>query len=95
MMKDQEKINMEINIGGEPIQLAVPFQNQELTRDVEKEINSLFSTWRCSFPERSEKGLLAMIAYRYASYYKELTLKYMEAARKADSCLAQLEATID
>ena len=32
-MKDQDKINMEIKIGGEPIRLTVPFQNQELTRD--------------------------------------------------------------
>ena len=27
-MKDQDKINMEIKIGGEPIRLTVPFQNQ-------------------------------------------------------------------
>lgn len=87
MMNDQEKINMEINIGGESIKLTVPFRNQELTRSVEEEINKLFDTWRKTFPKRSEKGLLAMIAYQYASFYKELTLKYQEALEKAEECL--------
>ena len=91
MMKDQEKINMEINIGGEPIELTVPFQDQELTRNVEEEINKLFAAWRRSFPKRSEKGLLAMMVYRYASYYKELTIKYQDATRKAEECLGSLD----
>lgn len=91
MMMDQEKINMEINIGGEPIKITVPFQNQELTRSVEDEINSLFAAWRRSFPKRSEKGLLAMMVYQYASYYKELTIKYQEATRKAEECLGNLD----
>jgi len=90
MMKDQEKINMEINIGGESIKLTVPFQNQELTRSVEEEINSLYDTWRRSFPKRSEKGLLAMMVYQYASYYKELALKHQEAINKAEECLGKL-----
>ena len=91
MMKDQDKINMEIKIGGEPIRLTVPFQNQELTRSVEEEINTLYATWHRSFPKRSEKGLLAMMVYQYASYYKELTIKYQEATRKAEECLDNLD----
>lgn len=82
---------MEINIGGEPIKITVPFQNQELTRSVEDEINSLFAAWRRSFPKRSEKGLLAMMVYQYASYYKELTIKYQEATRKAEECLGNMD----
>lgn len=91
MMKDQEKINIEINIGGEPIMLAVPFQNQEMTRNVEEEINELFAKWRKSFPKRSEKGLMAMIAYQYASHYKELAAKHQQAIDKADDCLSRME----
>lgn len=87
MMNDQEIIKMEINIGGEPIMLTVPFRNQELTRSVEEEANNLFDTWRKNFPKRSEKALLAMVAYRYASLYKELTIKYQEALEKAEECL--------
>ncbi len=91
MMKDQEKINMEINIGGEPIKLTVPFQNQELTRSVEEEINNLYAAWRRSFPKRSDKGLLAMMVYQYASHYKELTIRYQEASKKAEECLGKLD----
>ncbi len=94
MMKDQEKINMEINIGGEPIKLTVPFQNQELTRSVEDEINKLYATWRRNFPKRSEKGLLAMMVYQYASHYKELSVKYQEAIGKAEECLGKIDSIL-
>lgn len=91
MMRDQELINMEINIGGEPIKLSVPFQDQDLIRDVEDEINTLYRKWRYNFPKRSEKGILAMMIYRYASYYKKLTITHQEAIDKARECLAQLD----
>lgn len=94
MMKDQDKINIEINIAGEPIKLTVPFQDQELTRDIEAEINTLFNQWRHSFPKRSEKGLLAMMLYRYASYYKDLTDKYQKATRLAKDCLGDVNAIL-
>lgn len=90
-MKDQEKINIEIHIAGEPIKLTVPFQDQDLTRDIEEEINTIFNQWRRSFPKQSEKGLLAMMLYRYASYYKGLTNKYQAAARLAEECLKDAE----
>lgn len=94
MMKDQELINMEINIGGEPIKLSVPFQDQDLIRDVEKEINDLFATWRRNFPKRSEKGILAMMIYRYASYYKKLTINHQEAIDLASKCLDELDGAL-
>ncbi len=87
MMKDQDKINMEIIIGGEPIQLIVPFQDQELTRSMEYEINQFYSQWTHSFPKITEKGLLAMIVYRYALKFRQLTLEYQQAERKAEECL--------
>lgn len=91
MMKDPEKIQMEINIAGEHITLDVPFQNQEMTRDVEKEANNLYAKWRSKFPKDSEKHLLAMMVYQYASYYKDLTNRYMEAKKKASECLGSIE----
>ncbi len=95
MMKDQELINMEINIGGEPIKLSVPFQDQELIRTVEDEINGLYATWRRNFPKRSEKGILAMMIYRYASYYKKLSINHQEAIDIAAKCLENLESSMD
>ena len=94
MMKDQEKINMEINIGGEPIKLTVPFQNQELTRSIEEEINCLYAKWRLNFPKRSEKGLLAMMVYQYASHYKELSIRHQEAMAKTGECLDKINGIL-
>lgn len=87
MMTGQEKINIDIKIVGEPIRLSVPFDNQDFTRDVEAEVNNLFAAWRKSFPNRSEKGLMAMMVYQYASHYKELAVKYQDAVTRAEECL--------
>lgn len=88
MMKGLEKINIDIKIGGEPIKLYIPFENQDFTREVEAEINSLYTRWRESFPSRTDKSLMAMMVYQYASYYKELTRKYEDAVKKAEECLS-------
>lgn len=92
MMKDREEKNIEININiaGEPIRRTVPFDKQDFTRDVEAEVNNMFSIWRTRFPNKTEKGLLAMMLYQYASYYKELTEKYQAGILKAEECLAKL-----
>lgn len=92
--KDQEEINIELNIAGEPIRLTVPFEDQELNRTIEDEINRLYSQWRHSFPNRSEKALLAMMLYRYASYYKNLTLKYQQARQFALECINDADAIL-
>ncbi len=94
-MKDTEKINMEINIGGERFRVNVPFDSQDLTRDVEAEANRLLENWRRTFPKRTDKGLLAMMVYQYASYYKNLTEKYEEATAKAEAMLASLSPQPD
>lgn len=78
---------MEISIGGETIELIVPFQDQELNRSVEDEINQLFSQWRKSFPKKSEKGLMAMIVYKYALKYRQMMQQMQEATQKAEECL--------
>lgn len=91
-MDDSEKINMKINIGGQPVWLTVPFGKQDMVRDVEAEIGRLYASWRKTFPSRDNHELLAMIAYQYASHYKELSLKYEDAARLARECEEGLDA---
>lgn len=73
---DQEKVKIKINIAGESITLTVPYSAQDDTRATEKNVNSLFATWRKRFPEKSDKELLAMIAFQYASYYDGLIKEY-------------------
>lgn len=90
-MDDSEKINMKINIGGQTVWLTVPFGKQNMVRDVEAEIGRLYASWRKIFPTKDNHELLAMIAYQYASHYKELSLKYEDAMRLARDCEAGLD----
>lgn len=92
MMKDSEKIKMEINIGGQLLELTVPFQDQVSVRRVEREMSRLFATWRKEFPQKTEKQLLAMMAYQYGSFYHQLTEKYRQAADLAEECDRLLDA---
>lgn len=85
-MENSEKIEMDINIGGQEISLSVPADRKERVANLEREMNSLFKTWRNTFPRKTEKELIAMIAYQYASYYQELTERYLEAAKIAAEC---------
>lgn len=61
--------------------LSVPFSQQEATRRTEAEINLMFDTWRARFPEKSDRELLAMIAFRYADRHASL-MKEREDAFK-------------
>ena len=94
MMKDQEKTYIDIKIAGEPIKLLVPFDSQDFTRDVEREVTSLFAKWKHSFSSQTEKSVLARMVYQYASYYRELKIKYEEAVKKAEECLGKFDTEL-
>lgn len=92
---DQEKIRMKLNIAGEQILLSVPYTDQEQTREVEAQLNHLFSTWRGRFPDKSDRELLAMIAFQYAGHYTSLLKErtaMLQAADKASETLDSLLA---
>lgn len=89
-MTDRDTINMEINIAGERIKLAVPYNSQNDVRDSEAEIQNLYNTWRVRFPKKSDRELLAMVAYQYASYYHELLRLHKQATSLAISCNDEL-----
>ncbi len=94
-MNDSDKVPMTINIGGEHIQLSVAFDRQNAVRDAEEAAAGLFETWRKRWPSRSDKEILAMVAYQYALYYQELLERYEKAAalaRDTDEKLAKIIA---
>ncbi len=90
-MNDSDNVKMTINIGGEHLQLSVPFNRQDMVRDAEKSASRLFDSWRKKWPSRSDKEILAMIAYQFASYYAELLSRYEAASALADSCNQSLD----
>jgi len=90
-MNDSEKIKMYLNIGDQRISLTVPFARQDFVRDTESEVDRLYRKWRKAFPAKTDREILAMVAYQYASFYGELKERYETAAEKAGECLRRLE----
>lgn len=90
-MNDSDKIKMYLNIGEQRISLTVPFARQDFVRDVEREVDSLYRKWRLSFPSKTDREILAMVAYQYASFYGELKERYEVATEKALECLRDAE----
>ena len=88
---NDDKVKIRLNIAGESLLVSVPYISQELTRQTEAEINLLFDTWRSRFPEKSDRELLVMIAFRYADRYSAL-LREMNAAHEE---AVKMEAMLD
>lgn len=91
---DQEKVKLKLNIAGEHILLSVPYSEQEQTREVEAQINHLFSTWRGRFPDKSDRELLAMIAFQYAGHYTAVLKERNAMIEAADSAADTLDRLI-
>lgn len=94
-MPKPEIVKIEISIASQRIPLSVDIDTVGAIRDVEAQIDALFRRWRKDFPAKSEKELLAMMAYQYASYYRELTIRYKEAAAQAQACDSELDRLLD
>lgn len=90
-MDNTEKIQMTINIGGCQLPLTVPFSQQDLVREVEAEVSDLYTKWRRQFTKRSDREILAMVAYQYASFYRELNRRFDRAGEKTRQCLDLLD----
>lgn len=94
-MNDSDSIKMEINIAGERIFLTVPVSMQKAVRSTEHHVSDLYRQWRRDFPQKSDKELLAMMAYQYASYYDQLLHRQEESRLKAEDINSRLDALID
>jgi len=84
---NSEKITMEVNIAGEIISLTVPFSRQEAVRKTEAELGALYRMWSRELPGKSPRELLALMAYRFASAYLDLSQRQEEATEEAEELL--------
>lgn len=91
MKKEQDTIKMLLDICGERLVHSVPVAKLDFARHVEKEINDVYSSWRKRFAGKTDREIMAMVAFRYASYYNELLDRYEEASALAVDCLALLK----
>ncbi|MBD5358281.1 MAG: cell division protein ZapA [Bacteroides sp.] len=93
-MNDSNNITMTINIGGEHIQLTVPFDHQDVVRDAEKAVATLFDKWRKKRSKKTDKEILAMVAYQFAYFYVELLSRYENAIELAEQCNLRLSEIV-
>lgn len=71
-MKVTDNIDIKITIATQQLTVKVAYAEQELAREVERHIDSIYRRWRPEFPHKSESELLAMLAYQYATFYFRL-----------------------
>ena len=93
-MNEEEKVKIKLNIAGEAFRLAVPYSQQEETRHIEEEVNSLFDLWRTRFPEKNDRELLAMIAFRYAERFAALMRERGQAREELETLQRKLEMIV-
>ena len=86
-----EKVKLDINIGGEHILLTVPYDEQESVRDTERAIGELFDRWRKKIPNRTDSQIIAMLAYQYASFYGELLRREQRSVDMIQDCTQLLD----
>lgn len=94
-MNDSDKIKMTLNIGGEYLQISVPFNRQDAVRDAEKAVADKINAWKMKWPGNSDSKLLAMAAYQFASLYHELLERHESAAAVAEKCSSRLDSIIE
>jgi hypothetical protein len=93
-MDEKDKIQMHINIAGEHIPLTVGFSEQDHVREAERHVGELYDKWRQRFSKKSDKELLAMIAYQYASYYISLARRYEDAVNRIAEFDSELDSVV-
>lgn len=94
-MTDSDKVKITINVAGEHIALSVDLNKQSMVRQAEKAAAGLYDAWRSRWPAKSDKEILAMVAYQFASYYQELLLRIEDATVLAQSTLARLDNIVN
>lgn len=82
---------MYLNIGEQRVTLTVPYSRRDFVRRTESSVDALYRKWHKSFPDKSDRELLAMVAYQYASFYVELKERRDKADALARECLSILQ----
>ena len=94
-MNDSEKVKMFLDIGDQRLSVTVPFDRQDFVRDVEDAVGQLYTKWRRTFPAKTDREILAMVTYQFASHYSELKERHAEAASLAARCLRHAEEGLE
>ena len=71
--------------------MTVPFSQQDFVRDVETRVSTLYNSWRHKFTKRTDREILAMVAYQFANFYMELS----QRVERANAIVAECRQIVD
>lgn len=88
-MKD--KLNINLNIGGELLSLTIPREEEEIMREAARQVNEAMRKMQATFKDVSASHAWARVALIFARGY--LSAKATNA--RAEALLAELESRFD
>jgi 23S rRNA U2552 (ribose-2'-O)-methylase RlmE/FtsJ len=71
--------------------ITIDRDSEELVREVEKNVNHVWSTWRKAYAGKSSKDILAMTAYQFAKLYFSL----QHSVESQEAMLKDFEGELD
>lgn len=80
-MKGSDKVKMTINIGSESLVLTAGFNEQDTVREAESAVKLYYNKLKRDWPDSSERQILAMAAYQFSFWLKELQNIQKEAEK--------------
>lgn len=95
MPMNEKKVPIKITIAGFAMQLEVSIGEQDLIREAEKRVNSIFSDWEKKYPHKSAAQLLAMLTFRFASFYYASCERERSLAMQVDSLAGEINSVVN
>lgn len=83
-MKGSDKVKMTINIGSETLILTAGFNEQDTVREAESAVKLYYNKLKRDWPDSTDRQILAMAAYQFSFWLRELQ-KIQEEAEKIAS----------
>ena len=89
-MKGSKEVDMTLNIGGEIIRLTADFDQQNIIREAEMAVKQYFNRLRKEWPDSSDRKILAMAAFEFSLWHKQLLKIQEEAIGMVDDAARQI-----
>lgn len=89
------KVPIDIEIAGFPMSLEVKISDQDHIRDTEKRVNAIFLDWEKRYPRKTAAQLLAMLTFRFASFYYSLRDRDEALVKDVEELNKRLDDLID
>lgn len=78
-MNGSDKVEMTINIGGEFLKLSTTYDQQSMVKDAVSAVKQFCTKLRKNWPDCNDRQILAMAAYQFAFWHRELEKMQEEA----------------